>query len=103
MAKQKERNDKLREEKEKLKKEKEELQKQKEEDESKKVSTLVLHVSSQNGWRALFSMNIWASFCLLYWGGEKKTLPELLQAFEVAAAPTSGLVNLVFSRQTGFF
>ena len=56
MAKQKERNDKLREEKEKLKKEKEELQKQKEEDESKKVSTLVLHVSSQNGWRALFSM-----------------------------------------------
>ena len=55
MAKQKERNDKLREEKEKLKKEKEELQKQKEEDESKKVSTLVLHVSSQNGWRALCS------------------------------------------------
>ena len=55
MAKQKERNDKLREEKEKLKKEKEELQKQKEEDESKKVSTLVLHVSSQNGWHALCS------------------------------------------------
>ena len=56
MAKQKERNDKLREEKEKLKKEKEELQKQKEEDESKKVSTFILHVSSQNGWHAMFSM-----------------------------------------------
>jgi len=46
MAKQKERNDKLREEKEKLKKEKEELQKQKEEDESKKVSTLVSHLKT---------------------------------------------------------
>ena len=34
--------------------------------------------------------------------GEKEALPESPQAFEVAAAPTSGLVNLVFSRQTGF-
>ena len=33
----------------------------------------------------------------------KKTLPESLQAFDVAAARTSELVNLVFSRQTGFF
>ena len=30
----------------------------------------------------------------------KEALPE--SAFEVAAAQTSGLVNLVFSRQTGF-
>ena len=44
-----------------------------------------------------------ASFCLfLYWGGEKEALPELRQLFEAAAARTSGLVNLVFSRQTGF-
>ena len=33
---------------------------------------------------------------------EKKALPESRQAFEVAAAQTSGLVNLVSSRQTGF-
>ena len=31
------------------------------------------------------------------------SLPELCQAFEVAAAQTSGLVNLVLSRQTSFF
>ena len=44
-----------------------------------------------------------ASFCLfLYWGGEKEALPESRQLFEAAAARTSGLVNLVFSRQTGF-
>ena len=47
-----------------------------------------------------------ASFCLfLYCGGEKsekEALPELLQPFEAAAARTSGLVNLVFSRQTDF-
>ena len=29
-------------------------------------------------------------------------LPELGQAFEVAEGRTSGLANLVFSRQTGF-
>ena len=29
-------------------------------------------------------------------------MPESRQAFEVAAAQTFGLVNLVFSRQTGF-
>ena len=33
---------------------------------------------------------------------EKRRLPESRQAFEVAAAQISGLVNLVFSRQTGF-
>ena len=33
---------------------------------------------------------------------EKKAPPESRQAFEVAAAQTSGLVNLVSSRQTGF-
>ena len=43
------------------------------------------------------------SFCLLEWGGEKEVLPESRQTFEVVAAQTSGLVNLVFSRQTGFF
>ena len=32
----------------------------------------------------------------------KEALPESRQAFEVAAAQTSGLVNLVFSRQIGF-
>ena len=45
-----------------------------------------------------------ASSCLfLYGGGEKEALPESCQLFEAAAARTSGLVNLVFSRQTGFF
>ena len=29
-------------------------------------------------------------------------MPESRRAFDVAAAPTSGLDNLVFSRQTGF-
>ena len=44
-----------------------------------------------------------ASFCLfLYWGEEKEALPESRQLFEAAAARASGLVNLVFSRQTGF-
>ena len=36
-------------------------------------------------------------------GGEKEALPESRQLFEAAAARTSGLVNLVYSRQTGFF
>ena len=44
-----------------------------------------------------------ASFCLLEWKGEKTVLRESRQAFEVAAAQTSGLLNLVFSRQTGLF
>ena len=36
--------------------------------------------------------------------GEKSlALLESRQTFEVAAAQTSGLVNLVFSHQTGFF
>ena len=44
-----------------------------------------------------------ASFYLfLYRGGEKEALPESRQLFEAAAARTSGLVSLVFSRQTGF-
>ena len=41
-------------------------------------------------------------FCLLDREGKKEALLEPLPAFEVAAAPTSGLVNLVFSRQTVF-
>ena len=44
-----------------------------------------------------------ASFCLLEGEREKEALPELHQAFEVAAAQNSGLVNLAPSRQTGFF
>ena len=43
------------------------------------------------------------SFCLLECGGKKDALPESRQTFEVAAAQTSGLVNLVFSRQTANF
>ena len=34
--------------------------------------------------------------------GQKEVLSESLQVFEVAAARSSRLVNLVFSRQTGF-
>ena len=41
---------------------------------------------------------ITASICVLEWGGERK-----LYLNRVAAAQFSGLVNLVFSRQTGFF
>ena len=41
--------------------------------------------------------------CLLEWEGDKEGLPESRQAFKVAAAQTSGLVNLVFSRQSGLF
>ena len=33
--------------------------------------------------------------------GEKEALPESHQAFEITAARTSRLVNLVFFRQTG--
>ena len=44
-----------------------------------------------------------ASFCPLEWKGEKTVLRESRQAFEVAVAQTSGLLNLVFSRQTGLF
>ena len=44
-----------------------------------------------------------ASFHLfLPQGGEKEALPESHQLFEGATAQTSGLVKLVFSRQTGF-
>ena len=35
--------------------------------------------------------------------GGKEALPESRQSFEGAAARTSLLVNLVLSRQTGFF
>ena len=42
-------------------------------------------------------------FCVLVdQEGVKEALPELGQAFEVAEGRTSGLANLVFSRQTGF-
>ena len=44
-----------------------------------------------------------ASFCLLEWRGEKKVLSESRQTFAITAAQTPGLVNLVFSCQTGFF
>ena len=45
-----------------------------------------------------------AYFCLLLeWGGVKDSPSELCQDFEVTAAQTSGLVNLVFSSQTDFF
>ena len=44
-----------------------------------------------------------ASFCLLESGGEKETLHDSRQPFEVAAVQTSWLVNLVSTRQTGFF
>ena len=40
---------------------------------------------------------------LIGWGGEKEALPESRQTFEVAAARTSGLNNLVLCRQTSFF
>ena len=44
------------------------------------------------------------SSCLLLsdGGGEKETLPESCQTFEVAEAHISEQVNLVSSRQTGF-
>ena len=44
------------------------------------------------------------SFCLvLHWGGKKEVLFKSRQAFEFAAARTSGLVDPVLSRQTFFF
>ena len=44
-----------------------------------------------------------AFFGLLELSGEKEALPESHQIFEVTATQTSGLVNLVLPRQTGFF
>lgn len=45
-----------------------------------------------------------ASFChVLHWGGKTEVLFKSRQAFEFAAARTSGLVNPVLSRQTFFF
>jgi len=44
-----------------------------------------------------------APFVFLKEKVEKEALPESRQAIEVTAAQTSGLVNLVFSHQTGFF
>ena len=43
-----------------------------------------------------------ASICLLVWRGEKEALPESGEDFEVAAAQTSGPVNLVLSCETVF-
>ena len=43
-----------------------------------------------------------ASFCLLDWWEEKEALTELLHAFEVTSAQTSGQLNLVLSWQTVF-
>ena len=40
---------------------------------------------------------------LLEWAGEKEAPPELRQAFEVAAAQTSGSVNLALFCQSGLF
>ena len=53
----------------------------------------------------LFVLFFWLCFrfCLREWGGEIETLPESRQTFEVAAAQTSGPVNLGLTRQTGFF
>ena len=42
-------------------------------------------------------------FCLLDREGKMEALLEPLPAFEVAAAPTSALVNLVFLLQTVLF
>ena len=44
-----------------------------------------------------------ASFRFLAWGGEKDSLSESRQPFEVVEDQTSGPVNLVFSPQTVFF
>ena len=44
-----------------------------------------------------------ASFRFLAWGGEKDSLSESRQPFEVTEAQTSGPVNLVLSPQTVFF
>ena len=41
-------------------------------------------------------------FITLEWEGEKEVLPESRSTFDVATARTSGLVNLVLSRQTVF-
>ena len=41
-------------------------------------------------------------YCLFEWKGEKENFPKSRQTFDVAAAQTSGPVNLVLSRQTGF-
>ena len=41
--------------------------------------------------------------CLLDRGGETQALPVSRQTLEVAAAQTSGLVNLVISHQTDSF
>ena len=63
-------------------------------------------------WNLVIALNIMhlpmypvirASFCLLDWGAEKEALPEPHQTFEVAAAETPGLVNLILSCQTGIF
>ena len=43
-----------------------------------------------------------ASFCRLDQREEKEPLPETRQAFEVVTIQTSGLVNVVLSRQTSF-
>ena len=74
-------------------------------------SWFLLRFPREKPLRATVSFSEWAavhpasraSFCLfLYWGGENEALPESRQLFEAAAAQTSGLVNLVFSCQTGF-
>ena len=44
-----------------------------------------------------------SSCLLLNRGGEKEVLPESRQAFQVTVTRNSGLVKLVFSRQTGIF
>ena len=44
-----------------------------------------------------------SSCLLLNRGGEKEAVPESRQAFQVIVTRNSGLVKLVFSRQTGIF
>ena len=60
------------------------------------LSGLKSHVSEKHGLRE------WWVSSFPDRGGEKEALPEPQQATNVSAAQTSGLVNLVFCRQTGF-
>ena len=64
--------------------------------------TQLLPLYPKNKVKALFFCGA-VSFCLLLdQRGEKEALYASCQSFEVAAARTSGLVNLVSSHQTGF-
>ena len=64
--------------------------------------SLVLQLLWKQRFISLFIFSSRAPFSLLEWEREKESLPESRLTFEVTVAQTSGLVNLVFSRQTGF-